>query len=559
MFAALLGCLPAVAAGALILALGWKAQGGIESSRYQSMSMYGLDAQLLQDKSDLHRLGLAQILSRRWRGIPALGLSFNTMAMIGSAAMLFGPALIAGGPTVVGIGFPLLALLSLPVAAALAELMSAVPSSGGIYHVAYLFGGRRWAICTGWLHAIGQVAMLALLIGGCAVFASMLLAARLGYEQSPLTLGLAAAAVACSLAAANLWGHKARQSLAAAGVWLQLLLAAAILGGLAWFFWPGDYSPAALYAFRDIGWSGAAGPEGLLLGTLLLLKLFTGMEGAAQGAEETIEPRVRVPWSIYMSVAFVFAFGFVLLMFMTLVLPSSLASGSNLALAPWMSGFAGGEWFLQSAMAGWGGTAAIAIMIVLSLWLSGVQAAGICARTLFAMARDEALPCSRRLATVSVSRQLPITAICYAAVLPLALLAACAAAGLNNLFLLLLSLGLTGFQLAYAVPIGLRLKSLFGNRRKAELAASHGEGPWHLGSWSKPIHTTAFAWLAASGILSALFIHPGGGAAIAVLLALAALRETIVRKRRTRIGEGRDTMRKANRELAVLEGNYPLN
>lgn len=558
MFAALLGCLPAVAAGVLILALGWKAQSGVESSRYQSMSMYGRDAQVLQDKSDLHRLGLAQLLSRRWRGIPALGLSFNTVALIGSAAILFGPALIAGGPTVIGLGFPIVALLSLPVAAALAELMSAVPSSGGIYHGAYLLGGRRWALFAGWLHAIGQLAMLALLTGGCAFLVNRLLAARFGLEVTPMSLGLTATAVCCSLAAASLWGHIARQWLAAAGLWLQLVLASAILGGLVWAFWPGDYSPAVLFAFRDISWNAAAGPEGLLLGTLLLLKLFTGMDGAAQGAEETIEPRISVPWSIFMSVAFVFAFGFVLLMFMTLTLPSALGSSSNLTTIPLIGGFSGVEWFMQSALAGWGGAVILAVLIILSIWFSGVQAAGSCARTLFAMARDEALPFSRRLAAVSVTRQLPVTAIVVTAALSLALLACFAAAGRNHL-MLLLSLGLAGFQLAYAVPIGLRLKSLLGNRSKILHEASLGQGPWHLGSWSKPIHAVAFVWLAASGILSAVYVHPGGGAGIAAFLTLAVLREAAIRKRRARMEEGRKAMKKAGRELSRLEGNYPVN
>lgn len=548
MLGLLWGCLPPLAAVAMIMAIGWKAQRGARNSRYQSMSAYGREAQLLQDKADLHRLGLAQLLSRQWRGIAAFGLSFNTMAMIGSAALLFGPALAAGGPSVVGIGLPLIALLSLPVSAALAELMSATPTAGGVYHAAWAIGGRRNAIRTGWLHAGGQIAMLALLAGGCAAFADMLLSARLGYEQSSLTFCLLAMALACTLVLANLLGSQFRQWLSTAGVWLQLLLAAGLLAGLAWFFWPGDYPPVALYVFRDIGWSASAPPEGLLLGTLLMLKLFTGADGAAQGAEETVEPRLNVPWSIFLSTAYVFVFAYVLLLFMTLTLPSALQSAPGFDAVA--LGAAGSGWFIAGASAGWGGALLPVILITVSMWFSAVQAAGACSRSLFALGRDDAVPFSRVLSAVSVSRQLPAGALFCATVLALFLLVGFVLASKEPFLLPLLSLGIAGLQLAYAIPIGLRL------REGANLPAMQGEGPWHLGNWSRPIQIAAFVWLVISATLTMTFIHTAGGIGVAALLLGATLTDAKPGRRGDkRIGPASS---KKGKDLAEMEKRYPV-
>lgn len=66
----------------------YKAQLSIRSSTHASMLQYGEAAQQLQDKHDLHRFGSAQLLRRRLGGISIFALSFNTMGLVGSAAIV---------------------------------------------------------------------------------------------------------------------------------------------------------------------------------------------------------------------------------------------------------------------------------------------------------------------------------------------------------------------------------------------------------------------------------------------------------------------------------------
>src|SRR5204862_2882184 len=76
----------------------------------------------------------------------------------------------AGGPVVMGIGWPLVTLFVLFVAAALAELASAIPTSGALYHWASLLGGPAWGWSTAWLNLIGLIAAIAGIDYGCAQF-----------------------------------------------------------------------------------------------------------------------------------------------------------------------------------------------------------------------------------------------------------------------------------------------------------------------------------------------------------------------------------------------------
>ncbi|NIK76692.1 amino acid permease [Paenibacillus castaneae] len=117
-----------------------KVHRSIKESRYQSMTSYGMSAQHLHDKHDLHQFGLAQQLRRRLGGLAIFGLSFNTMGLIGSAAIVLGPAVRGGGPAVIGLGQPIFALFALAVSASIAELASAVPKVGKGSHLSlFLF------------------------------------------------------------------------------------------------------------------------------------------------------------------------------------------------------------------------------------------------------------------------------------------------------------------------------------------------------------------------------------------------------------------------------------
>src|SRR6476661_5013081 len=110
-----------------------------------------------QDIQDLHRLGYAQQLFREMGGFSNFAISFSIISVLTGAILLFGFGLRFAGPIVNSVGWPLVSLFVLIVAASMAELASAYPTAGGLYFWAYRLGGRRWAWTTAWFNMIGQI------------------------------------------------------------------------------------------------------------------------------------------------------------------------------------------------------------------------------------------------------------------------------------------------------------------------------------------------------------------------------------------------------------------
>src|SRR5256884_5995744 len=116
---------------------------------------------LEQDARDLARLGYAQQLFREMGGFSNFAISFSIISVLTGAVLLYGYGLKLAGPVINTVGWPVVSLLTLCVAASMAELASAYPTAGGLYFWAFRLGGRGWAWLTAWLNMIGQVTITA--------------------------------------------------------------------------------------------------------------------------------------------------------------------------------------------------------------------------------------------------------------------------------------------------------------------------------------------------------------------------------------------------------------
>src|SRR6184192_2260958 len=116
---------------------------------------------LRRDEEDLSRLGYAQQLLREMGGFSNFAVSFSFISILTGAVLLFGYGLKFAGPSANSIGWPIVSVFTLCVAASMAEIASAYPTAGGLYFWAFRLGGRRWAWTTAWLNMIGQVAITA--------------------------------------------------------------------------------------------------------------------------------------------------------------------------------------------------------------------------------------------------------------------------------------------------------------------------------------------------------------------------------------------------------------
>src|SRR5437016_8438323 len=127
------------------------------------------------DRKALHHFGYAQQLLRDMGGFSNFAISFSIISILTGAVTLYGTGLQAGGPVVMGIGWPLVTLFVLFIAASMAELASAIPTSGALYHWSSLLGGVGWGWFTACLNLVGLVAAIAGIDYGCAQFLTPLL------------------------------------------------------------------------------------------------------------------------------------------------------------------------------------------------------------------------------------------------------------------------------------------------------------------------------------------------------------------------------------------------
>src|SRR6516162_11954120 len=123
-----------------------------------------------KDAHQLRRLGYVQQLLREMGGFSNFALSFSIISILTGAVTLYGYGLQQGGPLVMSLGWPLVTVMTLPVAASLAQLASAYPTAGALYHWSSIFGGPGWGFFTAWLNTIGQVAITAGVDYGLAIF-----------------------------------------------------------------------------------------------------------------------------------------------------------------------------------------------------------------------------------------------------------------------------------------------------------------------------------------------------------------------------------------------------
>src|SRR5690606_37895613 len=107
-------------------------------------------------------------------------ISFSIICILAGGVTSFHLGLSGVGGAEIGLGWPLVALFSLAVAAAMGQLASAFPTAGGLYHWAAILGGRGWGWTTAWFSLAGLVTVLAAINVGAYRFAATALGAGHG-------------------------------------------------------------------------------------------------------------------------------------------------------------------------------------------------------------------------------------------------------------------------------------------------------------------------------------------------------------------------------------------
>ncbi|MFZ4629562.1 MAG: amino acid permease, partial [Blastocatellia bacterium] len=184
-----------------------------------------------QDDQELSRLGYAQELFRTMGGFSNFAISFSIISILTGAVTLYGYGLRMGGPAQMAWGWPLVAFFTLMVVMSMAELASSLPTSGAMYHWATHLGGKGWGWTTAWLNILGQIAAIAGIDYGCALFVTPLL----GMEATTGNLLLVYGGILLSHGLINHFGIRLVSRLNDLSVTVHLVGVLVIVGALVLF------------------------------------------------------------------------------------------------------------------------------------------------------------------------------------------------------------------------------------------------------------------------------------------------------------------------------------
>src|SRR6188768_2998744 len=141
--------------------------------------------ELSDDEKHLARLGYKQDLNRSWSGFSNFAISFSIISILAGCFTNFGAGFNNGGPISISWSWPILGVFILIIGFTMSELVSAYPTSGGIYWWASKLGGPAAGFFTGWLNLIGLVAVTAGVAYGCATFIDLTISTlSSGYADS---------------------------------------------------------------------------------------------------------------------------------------------------------------------------------------------------------------------------------------------------------------------------------------------------------------------------------------------------------------------------------------
>ena len=462
------------------------------------------------DQEDLRRFGYAQELFRSMGGFSNFAISFSIISILTGAVTLYGYGLEMGGPLEMTLGWPLATLFTLTVAASMAELCSAYPTAGAMYHWAADLGGSGAGWLVAWLNIFGLIAAQAGINYSCAQF----ILPFLGMASTPRNLLLMFAFILITQGVLNHWGVRLVAILNDLSVTVHIAGVVILVAGLL-FLAP---KQPVNFLFQPINSNGRGFYAwAFVLGLLQAQWTYTGFDASAHMAEETEDPRRHAPWGIVLSVAVSGVVGYLLLISLTLairqipgVLAAKDAEGNAIPAVIAILGTALG------AKAG----NAMAALASMAMWFCGLSCITSASRALFALARDEGTPWAHLLRAVNPRHGTPAPAIWSIVI------ASIAAMVWTKAVPIVTSLSTVALYLAYIIPVWLGLRA---RRAGPGWPAS---AVWNLGRFGPAINAIAIAF--AVFICFVLIMPPNelaGETLAGLLIALAILYAVAARNR----------------------------
>ena len=431
------------------------------------------------DAAKLAELGYKQEFDRKWSGFHNFAISFSIISILSGCFTTFAQAWNNGGPVAISVGWPIIAALILIIGFTMAELVSAMPTAGGIYYWALSLGKPVHGWVTGWLNLIGLITVTAGVDYG---FANFFVYTMNLYTKSfdPSNLKQIFVVFAITLLihiAMNIWGAKIIHQLQGINVWVHVFGVAAII--LILVFIPTHHQSASWVFTHQINNSGFS--HGVFwifvlpLGFLLTQYTITGFDASAHVSEETGQSGKASAQGLWRSIAYSAVAGWILLLSFLFAATTEGEITKNGGIVQTI--------FVTAVSGGW--AKLILIITCLGQFFCGMSCVTAGSRMLFAFSRDRAVPGHKYWTRLDKNKNPSHSAFGLGAA---ALIVTIPAIWSPVAFFAVTSMAVIGLFGSFAIPIYLRWRK--GDEFK--------QGEWNLGKKWK--------WMAPIAVLEIVFV-----------------------------------------------------
>jgi amino acid transporter len=503
------------------------------------------DDVIKQDVADLHKLGYAQELFRSMGGFSNFAISFSIISILTGAVILYDYGLAWGGTSAVLLGWPLVTVFVLLIAASMGEIASAYPTAGGLYYWASRMKNKNWGWWTAWLNLIGQFAIVAGINWAAANFLNATIVTPIlanmnidyGNTTTILQVGdsivLTGALVTMGVLMIielilNIAGIRLVSLLNQVSVWWHIGIVALVVL-LVFIAGKPDVSGLTLFAIQpqDVAgsWQNAVGPIKVDYGAAITYPIvlafffsllqanwtYTGYDASAHVAEETVSARIASAWGLFLSVAVSAVVGFIFLVALTTHLPNLSTLFPATLETPLQAGasqyyFGDGyavisilQYNLDSiVIAGFGVGDLLLAGIAIAMAFCGLSSVASAGRMLYAFSRDDGIPGSGWLKKVSHRYRTPANSLTAMVVVAWLFSVAAFVVGTGVAVVIITAVSTIFLYAAYGICIYLGVTTEDWLKERV----------WSLGRWSKPIAWTAIFWIL---VLMVLFSWPTSG------------------------------------------------
>ncbi|KAF2203303.1 amino acid permease-like protein [Delitschia confertaspora ATCC 74209] len=363
--------------------------------------------------SALAKMGYTSELPRNLSMLSVLGMSFAIMAVPFGLSTTMYITLTDGQSVTILWGWVLVSLISLCIAASLAEICAVYPTAGGVYYWSAMLSTRKYAPVaswvTGWLTLVGNwTVTLSINFSGGQLVLSAITLWKEDFVPNEYQTILMFWAVMVVCMCVNIFGAKYLDLINKICIYwtgASVIIILVVLLSMA------DRKRSGEFVFAHYDASESGWPEGwaFFVGLLQAAYVLTGYGMVAAMCEEVQTPEREVPKAIVLSVAAAGVTGVIYLIPILFVLPDikmllDVPSGQPIGL------------LFKTVTGSAGGGFGLLFLILGILFFAGVGALTAASRCTYAFARDGAIPGSRIWKKIDKRFDIPLWALALSTV-----------------------------------------------------------------------------------------------------------------------------------------------